>query len=393
MDPINRRKRVTEEAAEWWLVLQGDVSRAQREHYVDWLRESSVHIAEMLHIAQVHGALEQFERWSSLPIDGSREDDSDNVITLPAVSHQASRWRGTRERAPHRRLAWAAAAMVFILTGIGVSLLLGPNGAIIQTERGERREVSLADGSVVQVDPETRLRIAYAEHTRRVFLERGRALFHVAKNTARPFLVEANSTTVRAVGTAFAVEQQSQVIVVTVAEGKVGVFPAHSLLDEAAPAGAEGSAQAPRKHPTDAASPLTSSNTSGSDSAPRNSHSGALEPAIDHAAEIFLTANQQVTVLRSGSAQPVRAINSDRALAWAEGRLVFENTSVSDAVRQFNRYNRVQLVVNDIDLARRPISGIFSASDPDSFAAFIKSVARVRITRSDSPDITIDTAP
>lgn len=390
MDAIDRRKRITEEAAQWCVVLQGgDVSRAQREQYVDWLRESSVHIAEMLHIAQVHGALEQFERWSVIPIDGSREAQ-DNVITLAAVPRQAEAQRGIRESGGRSRLIWGMAAIVLVLTGISTLLLLRPSGDIIQTERGERREMALADGSVVQVDPETLLRIEYAEHTRRVFLERGRALFHVAKNAARPFLVEANNSTVRAVGTAFAVERQSQSIVVTVAEGKVAVFPSHSLL---AAAGTEGSAQAPSKRTADASLGGTSASSSRIDPVAAGTHLAPPESVNGAPPEIFLTANQQVTVLRSGSAEPVHAINSDRALAWAEGRLVFENTSVGDAVQQFNRYNRVQLVINDADLARRPISGVFSAADPESFAAFIQSVAHVRIiTRSDGPDITFDTA-
>ncbi|MDB6156511.1 MAG: hypothetical protein JWO04_217, partial [Gammaproteobacteria bacterium] len=63
MDASDRRKRVAAEAAEWWVVLEGEVSRTQREQYVDWLRESAMHVAEMLRIAQVHGALEQFEQW------------------------------------------------------------------------------------------------------------------------------------------------------------------------------------------------------------------------------------------------------------------------------------------------------------------------------------------
>jgi transmembrane sensor len=92
----------------------------------------------------------------------------------------------------------------------------------------------------------------------------------------------------------------------------------------------------------------------------------------------------------SGSAQPVREIDSGRELAWADGRLIFENESVSDAVKQFNRYNRVQLYVKDSALAQRPISGVFSAADPESFVAFIQSVAAVRVTRSDAIEITIE---
>jgi transmembrane sensor len=109
-------------------------------------------------------------------------------------------------------------------------------------------------------------------------------------------------------------------------------------------------------------------------------------------AEILLNANEQVTVAESGTAAPVREVDSSRALAWAEGRLVFENEPVARAVEQFNRYNRIQLTVNDAELAQRPISGVFNAADPESFVAFIQSVAAVRVTRDNAADIRIEAA-
>jgi len=391
MDASDRRKRVAEEAAEWWVTLQGDVSRARREQYVDWLRESPIHVAEMLQVAQVHGALEEFQRWSRIPIDGSREDD-ENIVTLPSALRDPEVERSQSEARPRRPFVWAVAAALLIITSTAAVLLFGGRGGVIQTERGERREVALADGSVVQIDPETRLRIKYEERIRRVFLDRGRALFHVAKNTERPFLVESNNTTVRAVGTAFAVEQQdNESVLVTVAEGKVAVFSTQPL-STAVPAtpNSAGSAEMHTNVSTGtSAHPLAeSSSPAGEPRSEGESPSARLPNGA--APEIYLTANQQVAVGHSGSAQPVHAVDSGRALAWADGRLIFENSSVANAIQQFNRYNRIQIVVNDANLAHRPISGVFSAADPESFAAFLQSVARVRVTHSDNADITID---
>ena len=107
--------------------------------------------------------------------------------------------------------------------------------------------------------------------------------------------------------------------------------------------------------------------------------------------EIFLTANEQLTVSVSGSAEPVREVDSHRALAWAEGRLILESESVAYAVREFNRYNRIQLKITDQALAQRTISGVFNAEDPQSFVAFIQSVAPVRVTRDAEANITIAT--
>jgi transmembrane sensor len=154
--------------------------------------------------------------------------------------------------------------------------------------------------------------------------------------------VEARDTTVRALGTAFGVENRQSGVIVTVAEGKVAVF--HS-----GGAGREAAANAP-----------------------------------------LLVANQQITVRASAEPAAVRQIDSAKALAWAQGRLIFESTPVAEAIREFNRYNRLQLRVVDAQLARRPVSGIFSAADPESFVAFIRSVVAVTVTRDDEGGITID---
>ena len=346
MAASDRRKQATEEAAAWWVRLQTEeLPRAEREQFVDWLRESAVHVAEMLHVAKVHGALEHFQRWAHISTDGP---DQSNVVSLhgeAAVSgHGEAAASGHEEAAAsgspppacspfRRRLRLCALAASFAGLVIAATWpLISVRGQTIQTERGERREVALSDGSVVAVDPETRLRVNFEEHTRGVFLDRGRALFRVAKNPDRPFLVHADGTTVRAVGTAFGVERQKQGIVVTVAEGKVAVFQ------------------------MDSAQPLLGVR--------------------------LLTAGEQVTMQSSGTAEPVRKVDSDRKLAWAKGRLDFDNQTVATAVQEFNRYNRVQLHVADEALAKRPVSGVFDASDPESFIAFIQTMAPVRVARS-----------
>src|SRR4029077_13656585 len=97
-----------------------------------------------------------------------------------------------------------------------------------------------------------------------------------------------------------------------------------------------------------------------------------------------------LTVERSGAAEPVREIDSNRALAWADGRLVFENASVQHVIEEFNRYNRIQLQVRDAELAKRPISGTFSASDPESFVAFLQTVVPVNVRQDNAGNTIID---
>ena len=378
-------------------------ARAEREQFVDWLRESALHVAEMLRVSKVHDALEEFQHWAQIATDGPDKDGeyilpphlgaTSSLVSLPSLRSEDRRTAihlvdqqrepggeafqgeplksqndGKRRKPPLIVTVAATLAAVAILAMLLFPLL---SGQTIQTERGERREVALADGSVFEVDPETRLHVTFKEHTRRVSLERGRALFRVAKDPGRPFLVEVDGMTVRAVGTAFGVERQRQGIVVTVAEGTVAVFAADpSVLyegKEARNAGAASVAEQPKSQ-----SPV---------------------PRTRRNAQLLLTAGQQVTMDSSGTAEPVRQVDSERELAWAKGRLVFENQTVATVIKEFNRYNRVQLHVADEVLAERSVSAVFDASDPESFIAFIQTVASIRVIRSDPADITVAIAP
>ena len=379
MDASERRNRAGGEAADWFARLQaGDMERAEREQFVEWLRESHLHVAEMLRVAQIHGALERFQRW--VHVSTGPKTDADNLVQLPPPQDAPLTERppaGPRRRTRTGLKLFAVAATVLLIVAALV-VLPRIRGRVIETDRGERREVVLADGSLLQVDPETRLRVKYSNSVRKVLLEHGRALFHVAKNPQRPFLVEAEDTTVRAVGTAFGVDERPEGVVVTVAEGKVAVFPTSRVMTSA---GLQNN-----DVPDSGASKDPDSHGPGV-----RTHSGKGTSLADTpvAAGLFLTANQQVTVQTSGSAEPVREIDSQRALAWARGRLIFQNDPLGRAIAEFNRYNHVQLTVTDRELAAQPVSGVFNAAEPEAFIAFLQSVTEVEIERDGDRSITI----
>lgn len=384
MDAAERRKRIETEATEWWLILQGQPSRVEREQYVDWLRESSAHVAGMLRIAQLHGLLEQFEGWGGLPPEGSGEPEG-AIVPLPAAQMDDVSRQTMRAMPPWTFRALWLTAVLAVVTMLGTIIVLNSRGEIIRTDRGERRDLALADGSVVDLAPETRVRVKYEKAARYIFLERGRALFHVSKNPNRPFWVQADDTRVRAVGTAFAVDREPHSVVVTVAEGTVAVFPARPASVHPVPIrnvrAQRGLAPLPQSRPEIGVASTPEAPGSASGHLPAGS--GRLMQAI------FLTADEQLTVNGSGAAEPIREVDSNRALAWAAGRLIFDHESIEDAVREFNRYNRIQLRIDDPDLARKPISGVFDASDPASFVAFLETVTAVRVTRDDAGNITM----
>jgi transmembrane sensor len=363
---VGERSTFAGEAAEWWVRLRSeDLTPREREQFVDWLRESPAHVAEMLRVAEIHDALGRFQRWDQIETGASAEPFVATIVSLRPnldVAKPAPRTRITR-----LRVAAAAAAALTVAVLATAWLREAPAGQTIETERGERREVALADGSVVQVGPETRLRVNFTEQQRLVYLERGATLFRVAKNPRRPFIVEMNHTLVRAVGTAFGVEQRGQAVVVTVAEGKVAVM----RNDTARPAALN---KIPHSAPMPAVYPVTPQ---------------LVPQTVDQS--LILIAGQQIAVPGTGAIGSVRKVDSERELAWASGRLVFERAPVSEVIATFNRYNQMRLVVLGEALGRREISGVFDASDPESFIAFLASVTPVRVRRDETGTVELTT--
>ena len=403
MDANDRRVRATDEATQWWTRLgtaaPADVSETDRQEFTQWLRESPLHVAELLQVAHVHDTFERFKLWDEISV--SSEETAANVIPL-------SQFKRPTAARPPRAIRWAVAAGVSLIAVAAGWFALRSSATTIETDRAERREVVLKDGSIVNLEPETALRVNIGSRQRYIVLARGRALFHVAKDPARPFIVHAGDTDVRAVGTIFGVEQRGQDIIVTVSEGKVGVVPSvvpNALEDDTVkfrtPRGKRGG-PGPREE-----APVGTKLTTGDASSLRASAQGENSPvgggeapsggssgeAGAQPGEVFLTANQQITILKSGDATPVQKVDSDRALAWSEGQLVFDSTRLSEVADEFNRYNRVQLHINSPELARRTVSGVFRASDPETLVDFIGIGAHVVITRHGNEEIVISSGP
>lgn len=344
-----RRLEVAEEAAHWLLTLQSEqASSTERAEFIDWLRESPLHVAEMLHACRLQRDLSAFTGWHEIQAHNQQRDAV--VHLLSAVN---------RRRSPAavvgsflgRHVVFATVGVVAIAALCAViAIRLGQT--VISTQSGERREVTLADGSIVDLAPNSDVRVRLQARRRLVSLERGEALFHVAKNPNRPFIVSAERTSIRAVGTAFDVARRAGGVAVTVVEGRVSVTTQTLLTG------------------------------------------GARTGRGDVPMRLSLDANQQVVVSSStGDATPVREVQGEAEVAWATDQLDFDNESVAEVVSRFNLYNHTQIRVADPTLAARRVSGSFKATDPESFVAFIKSVAGVTIVRQGDDVILLGTPP
>ncbi len=383
--------QIYEEATSWFVESRaGDLDDAGRRELDEWLRRSPEHLGAYLEIAAI------WNEGPTLDPDGKYNTEalvqqacgSENVVPMPSVGGFA----GSESRAEERleRASKAQQSPYDAPTGeisssghrgqglvaIAASVLLGVVGAAAwywitkntySTDLGEQRSIVLADGSVIDLNSRSQVRVRYTERERDVDLLEGQALFRVAKDTARPFIVSADGTRVRAVGTEFDVYKKHIGTVVTVVEGRVAVSTGSAVAatTDAADTGAE--------------------NTQGSAEARTDTHAlgvgGGGRGVVAGDGEVLVAAGEQLTVTRKAT-QRTEHPNIASATAWTQRQLVFDSATLTEVAEEFNRYNQRQLIVQDPNLYEFHISGVFSSTDPSSLIRFLRTRPGVRVVES-----------
>jgi transmembrane sensor len=367
MESLGRSKlntQIYEEASAWFVECRGgDLDDAGRREFDRWLRKSPEHLAAYLEMAGIWNegpSLDPTRKWDAdMLIAQAAKDHSDKVVALPGTSAVP----GLDESVPppqavasvprrhtlHRRKLFALAASLAALTVLalgGAWIWLALFSSFYSTGVGEQRSLELADGSTVEMNSRSKIRVRYSERERAVDLLAGQALFHVAKDHNRPFIVRADDTRVRAVGTQFDVYERRAGTVVTVLEGEVAVL-AQVRAEES------------------------------------RSSQGSAVPNDIPAAPISVSAGEQLTVTPK-VARKSEHPNVAAATAWTERRIVFESATLSEVAEEFNRYNHRQLIIEDPGLYDFHISGVFSSTDPDSLIRFLRERPGVKVSETSS---------
>ena len=308
------RLQAIEEAAAAWLVERdGGLNPARQRELEAWLHEDPLHRAAFRALAAT---------W-------------DLIAEAPGGS-------AGREQSKRRTVAWIpttlAAAAVIALAYLGSIPWRGNDfSTAAATEIGALRKLELPDGSLVQLNTDSSLRVLFTATERRVQLERGEAHFAVAKNQSRPFIVSASGVDVRVVGTEFNVRLRAESVDVLVTEGRVQVNP-RALEPQAAPG----------VFPPEPASELVAGQR----------------------ASIALTGDAPVAAVvpTAVSAPEIRQV-----LAWQARRLDFDATPLREIVAELNRYNRHKLVVADERLEAQRFGGSFPATDVNTFVRMLET--------------------
>jgi transmembrane sensor len=395
--PSKTDRLILEEASEWFVDFRvGDVDAAARERFDEWLRRSPEHIRAYMEIAKTYVEL------PALKISGAPELEAligyarseGNVVRLDHAGTGRTREPNSADEELSRRegqenLAWRAWPIRRRYLAVAAALIFAIGAAAwwqsarfptYATDIGERRSITLADGSTVDLNARSRLRIEFSSSERRVELIEGQALFQVSKDKNRPFVVSSGDATVRAVGTQFDVYRKATGTTVTVLEGRVAVY-SNAHIDPPVPAPAAGvpstSGAAPASGHS-AATPQLQRSTGFAGQSPSH-RAGSADPS--GSAPLFLSAGEQVTVTADPVILPERA-DIAAATAWMERRLIFDGSKLSDVVQEFNRYNRRQLIIEGAPLADFHVSGVYSSSDPASLIRFLRDQPGIKITEN-----------
>jgi transmembrane sensor len=320
--------QIYEEASAWFVECRaGDLDDVGRREVDRWLRKSPEHLAAYLEVAAIWNeapGLDPIQKWDAETLIAEAAKDPDKVVELSATSSALRRddsvpppssaaSLGPRRWLYHRKFIALAASVAALATLAGAWAWLALFSSLYSTAIGEQRSIGLADGSTVSMNSQSKVRVRYSKSERAVDLLEGQALFHVAKDHARPFIVSADGTRVRVVGTQFDVYERRSGTVVTVLEGEVAVL---------APVDAD--AQQPR----------------GGSALPNT------PPDDTRTSAISVSAGEQLTVTPK-VARKAEHPNMVAATAWTERRIVFESATLSEVAEEFNRYNARQLVIED----------------------------------------------
>jgi len=224
-----------------------------------------------------------------------------------------------------------------------------------ETGIGERRSLTLADGSTIDLNARSRIRVRLTETRRLVELIDGQALFEVAKDRARPFIVRSGEVQVRAVGTQFDVDHERGSTTVTVLEGRVAVASPNAV----------GRSRTSSTGPNEFPSGVSVKGEAGA---------GSAEAGLP----VLVQAGEEVVVTGTAVSRPQPA-HIAAATAWLQHRFVFDATPLSDVIDDFNRNNPRQIMVADPELRNFHISGVYSSTDPASLIRFLKAQPGVEV--------------
>jgi transmembrane sensor len=251
-------------------------------------------------------------------------------LAAPEAAPTGARQYPARSRALNKFVGMAAALLLAVSMGMAWQWYAAVEQSRYQTSVGQLQDLQLADGSMLTLSSDSQILVTLSRRQRLVELIQGEAIFQVAKDATRPFVVAANGSRVTAVGTRFSVRQSATGVRVVVTEGTVKLQP-------------EPAAEQP----------------------------GQAESLL-HAGGVAMLDRYGVAI-RSNS-----VIEVARMLDWQSGHLSFRDTTLASAAIEFNQFNRRKLSMGDDEVAAMRVGGHFRWSNVEAFVRLLEQGFPIR---------------
>lgn len=349
-----------ERATEWYLRIRDpNVSEEQVAGWQGWLAQSQAHqrafdkVTELMQLS-CHVKTDLWPDEHELLADTYSGDvavaDWLRATTSPTNNNAKQRftWRW-----PIMTWGlWAAAGTAALtVLAVGLALLMDwqgqqQAGMVYQTAAAEHRDVTLPDGSVLNIGAKSHVVVSYTAGLRRLRLERGEVYFDVARDPDRPFVVVAANAAIRAIGTAFNINRKKEYVAVAVTEGMVSVTPKPNAVE------------------------VNSENIDASTSLSTR-----------------LAAGHQLTVNTHDFSTVTTPINPQEALAWRAGYHKYRGEPISQVLEDVNRYRDRPILLSSETVGELRYSGTVFQNRIDAWLVGLETVFPVAVHKLPSGDI------
>jgi len=329
----NRDDQIEKAAHEWLFLITSDhATDADIDAFEAWRAENSAHGEAYAGISQIWndlGVLARSPQGENLRLSVSENAEKNNTFTdfLQVVKQWAE--------VPHYAVAFV---MAVIAIGFSVQTPSTSPAVIYQTTTSEVREITLSDGSIINLGALSRMEVHYTDDRRNIALRQGQAFFDVAKNPKKPFYVKAHDTVIRVLGTKFDVHLGPQDMTVGVLEGRVQVTP-------------------------------------------KQIEKGPMRTKV-------LIAGQIATATAAGFFDNV-TIAQIKPGAWREGRLAYKEATFAKVIADANRYYSGHIVLEDDRLTDVHVTTSFDVDQIDVFLKTLPEMFAVDVMYLESGDVII----
>jgi transmembrane sensor len=308
---------VQTQAIDWLLCLRSEnCTEAERRAFTIWLEESPSH-------RQAYETVQTHWQWM----------EPFKAMDFPARNAALQ----YRKKSPRRLLIYSVAASLLLALGLTA---FSPSGwlGVPQTyivEKGGRQTVALSDGSSIELNTDSEVRVRFNRWRRNVEMIKGEAFFTVAHNAERPFEVRASNGRIRDIGTAFDVYIKPEQVIVAVQEGVVEVQTLETRR---------------------------------------------------------LTEGQQLAFNNSGALQTLQGQDVAALTAWRQGNLVFRNRRLDDVIAEVGRYHDTRIRLQNQNLGKLRVSGTFHTAELNGTLNAIATLLPVNIDPVSEHEIVLKSA-